>query len=120
MLIKNMPPYRKMFLLTPTYRAVSKQAIWRFMAQMHWFYFKKFWLHLLYTKIGQIEDFSGLETALGDGDIKVVFEFEKWKIFNFIPFPPAFVAIANALFKTTGKRYYNQPFSTEVQKSQGW
>jgi isoquinoline 1-oxidoreductase subunit beta len=29
------------------------------------------------------------------------------------PFPPVFGAVANALFKTTGKRYYNQPFSTE-------
>ncbi|TAG69452.1 MAG: xanthine dehydrogenase family protein molybdopterin-binding subunit [Runella slithyformis] len=26
------------------------------------------------------------------------------------PFPPVFGAVANALFKTTGKRYYNQPF----------
>jgi isoquinoline 1-oxidoreductase beta subunit len=29
------------------------------------------------------------------------------------PFPPVFGAVANALFKTTGKRYYNQPFSKE-------
>jgi isoquinoline 1-oxidoreductase subunit beta len=29
------------------------------------------------------------------------------------PFPPVFGAIANALFKNTGKRFYNQPFSTE-------
>lgn len=26
------------------------------------------------------------------------------------PFPPVFGAVANALYKTTGKRYYNQPF----------
>ncbi|MFN8354052.1 MAG: molybdopterin cofactor-binding domain-containing protein [Spirosomataceae bacterium] len=26
------------------------------------------------------------------------------------PFPPVFGAVANALFKATGKRYYNQPF----------
>lgn len=29
------------------------------------------------------------------------------------PFPPVFGAVANALFKTTGKRYYNQPFASE-------
>ncbi len=29
------------------------------------------------------------------------------------PFPPVFGAVANALFKTTGKRYYNQPFIQE-------
>ncbi len=29
------------------------------------------------------------------------------------PFPPVFGAVANALFKTTGKRYYNQPFKVE-------
>lgn len=33
------------------------------------------------------------------------------------PFPPVFGAVANALYKTTGKRYYNQPFATEVTKS---
>jgi isoquinoline 1-oxidoreductase subunit beta len=32
------------------------------------------------------------------------------------PFPPVFGAVANALFKTTGKRYYNQPFSNEQQQ----
>ena len=32
------------------------------------------------------------------------------------PFPPVFGAVANALFKTTGKRYYNQPFSGEQPK----
>lgn len=29
------------------------------------------------------------------------------------PFPPVFGAVANALYKTTGKRYYNQPFMNE-------
>jgi isoquinoline 1-oxidoreductase subunit beta len=29
------------------------------------------------------------------------------------PFPPVFGAVANALFKATGKRYYNQPFTGE-------
>lgn len=33
------------------------------------------------------------------------------------PFPPVFGAVANALYKTTGKRYYNQPFSTDIPKS---
>ncbi|WP_037327259.1 xanthine dehydrogenase family protein molybdopterin-binding subunit [Runella zeae] len=33
------------------------------------------------------------------------------------PFPPVFGAVANALFKTTGKRYYNQPFVSVPQKS---
>jgi isoquinoline 1-oxidoreductase subunit beta len=33
------------------------------------------------------------------------------------PFPPVFGAVANALFKTTGKRYYNQPFTSEQQKN---
>ena len=32
------------------------------------------------------------------------------------PFPPVFGAVANALFKTTGKRYYNQPFNVEQPK----
>ena len=32
------------------------------------------------------------------------------------PFPPVFGAVANALFKTTGKRYYNQPFKVELEK----
>ncbi|MGR3809756.1 molybdopterin cofactor-binding domain-containing protein [Jiulongibacter sp. NS-SX5] len=31
------------------------------------------------------------------------------------PFPPVFGAVANALYKTTGKRYYNQPFLSENQ-----
>jgi isoquinoline 1-oxidoreductase beta subunit len=29
------------------------------------------------------------------------------------PFLPVFGAVANALYKTTGKRYYNQPFIEE-------
>jgi isoquinoline 1-oxidoreductase subunit beta len=33
------------------------------------------------------------------------------------PFPPVFGAVANALFKTTGKRYYNQPFISENNNS---
>ncbi len=32
------------------------------------------------------------------------------------PFPPVFGAVANALYKTTGKRQYNQPFKTAVDK----
>lgn len=35
------------------------------------------------------------------------------------PFPPVFGAVANALFKATGKRFYNQPFTIEPPKSQG-
>jgi isoquinoline 1-oxidoreductase beta subunit len=27
------------------------------------------------------------------------------------PFPPIFAAVANAMYKTTGKRYYHQPFT---------
>jgi len=30
------------------------------------------------------------------------------------PFPPIFGALANALYKATGKRYYNQPFFGET------
>jgi isoquinoline 1-oxidoreductase subunit beta len=33
------------------------------------------------------------------------------------PFPPVFGAVANALYKTTGKRFYNQPFNTEQEKN---
>ncbi|MBA4852659.1 xanthine dehydrogenase family protein molybdopterin-binding subunit [Emticicia sp. BO119] len=33
------------------------------------------------------------------------------------PFPPVFGAVANALYKTTGKRYYNQPFAVDMTKS---
>ncbi|WP_080054468.1 xanthine dehydrogenase family protein molybdopterin-binding subunit [Spirosoma aerolatum] len=32
------------------------------------------------------------------------------------PFPPVFGAVANALYKTTGKRHYNQPFKPDVEK----
>ena len=32
------------------------------------------------------------------------------------PFPPVFGAVANALYKTTGKRFYNQPFGRETDK----
>lgn len=35
------------------------------------------------------------------------------------PFPPVFGAVANALYRATGKRYYNQPFNIEPPKSQG-
>jgi isoquinoline 1-oxidoreductase subunit beta len=31
------------------------------------------------------------------------------------PFPPVFGAVANALYKTMGKRFYNQPFKTEME-----
>jgi isoquinoline 1-oxidoreductase beta subunit len=30
-------------------------------------------------------------------------------------FPPTFAALANAIYKATGKRYYNQPFVNELQ-----
>lgn len=33
------------------------------------------------------------------------------------PFPPIFAALANALYKATGKRLYNQPFINELNKS---
>ncbi|TAH20543.1 MAG: xanthine dehydrogenase family protein molybdopterin-binding subunit [Cytophagales bacterium] len=32
------------------------------------------------------------------------------------PFPPVFGALANALFKATEKRFYNQPFSADLSK----
>jgi isoquinoline 1-oxidoreductase subunit beta len=32
------------------------------------------------------------------------------------PFPPVFGAIANALYKATGKRFYKQPFKPELEK----
>lgn len=35
------------------------------------------------------------------------------------PFPPVFGALANALYKATGKRFYQQPFGTTLEKSQG-
>ena len=33
------------------------------------------------------------------------------------PFPPVFAALANALYKATGKRLYNQPYLKELTKS---
>ena len=33
------------------------------------------------------------------------------------PFPPVFAALANALYKATGKRLYNQPFINDLTKS---
>ena len=33
------------------------------------------------------------------------------------PFPPVFAAVANALYKVTGKRFYNQPFINDMPKS---
>jgi isoquinoline 1-oxidoreductase subunit beta len=35
------------------------------------------------------------------------------------PYPPVFGAVANALYKTTGKRHYIQPFGEESLDSQG-
>jgi isoquinoline 1-oxidoreductase beta subunit len=32
------------------------------------------------------------------------------------PFPPVIGALANALYKATGKRFYNQPFQTDLEK----
>jgi CO/xanthine dehydrogenase Mo-binding subunit len=32
------------------------------------------------------------------------------------PFPPIFAALANALYKATGKRFYHQPFINELNK----
>ena len=32
------------------------------------------------------------------------------------PFPPVFAAVANALYKNTGKRFYNQPFVNELNE----
>ncbi len=34
-------------------------------------------------------------------------------------FPPVFGALANALYKATGKRFYNQPFFNDFQATQG-
>ena len=33
------------------------------------------------------------------------------------PFPPVFGAVANALYKNTGKRFYNQPFVNDLNKN---
>ncbi len=33
------------------------------------------------------------------------------------PFPPVFGAVANALYKATGKRFYAQPFQPELEKN---
>jgi CO/xanthine dehydrogenase Mo-binding subunit len=33
------------------------------------------------------------------------------------PFPPVFAALANALYKATGKRFYNQPFISELNSN---
>lgn len=30
------------------------------------------------------------------------------------PYPPVMAALANALYKATGKRFYNQPFQNEL------
>ncbi|WP_305983297.1 xanthine dehydrogenase family protein molybdopterin-binding subunit [Roseivirga thermotolerans] len=35
------------------------------------------------------------------------------------PFPPVFAAVANALYKATGKRHYNQPYMVQQQISLG-
>ena len=35
------------------------------------------------------------------------------------PFPPVFAAVANALYKATGKRQYNQPYMVQQQVSLG-
>ncbi|GAB4487987.1 MAG: xanthine dehydrogenase family protein molybdopterin-binding subunit [Saprospiraceae bacterium] len=35
------------------------------------------------------------------------------------PFPPVFGALANALYRATGKRFYRQPFSTELSDKHG-
>jgi isoquinoline 1-oxidoreductase beta subunit len=33
------------------------------------------------------------------------------------PFPPVFAALANALYKATGKRFYHQPFINDLNKA---
>ena len=33
------------------------------------------------------------------------------------PFPPMFASLANALYKQTGQRFYEQPFIHQLQKS---
>ena len=32
-----------------------------------------------------------------------------------LPFPPIFGAVANALYKATGKRFYQQPFQPQLK-----
>jgi CO/xanthine dehydrogenase Mo-binding subunit len=32
------------------------------------------------------------------------------------PFPPAFATLANALYKATGKRFYDQPFIAQLDE----
>jgi isoquinoline 1-oxidoreductase beta subunit len=32
-------------------------------------------------------------------------------------FPPVFAAVANALYKATGKRFYDQPFAKQIEVS---
>ena len=32
------------------------------------------------------------------------------------PFPPVFGAVANALYKNRGRRFYNQPFKPDLDK----
>ena len=34
-------------------------------------------------------------------------------------FPPAFGALANALYKATRKRFYNQPFISQLNSNNG-
>lgn len=36
------------------------------------------------------------------------------------PFPPVFGAVANALYRSTGKRVYSQPYLNEVNKKKGF
>lgn len=35
------------------------------------------------------------------------------------PFPPVFGALANSLYRATGKRFYRQPFAAEIPEKQG-
>lgn len=34
-------------------------------------------------------------------------------------YPPVFAALANALYKATGKRFYEQPFISQLNSSRG-
>jgi hypothetical protein len=36
---------------------------------------------------------------------------------NWVLFPPVFAAVANALYKATGKRYYDQPFGRDITQA---